>query len=229
MKEHYLQSLPAWKELWTESQAVDSKASPSQLQPRPWIHISWAITLNEKVGNDDLHGFPNSSVGKESTCNAGDPSLIPGLGRSAGEGIGTHSNILGLPLWLSWLRICLQCGRPEFNPWVGKIPWRRQGLPTPVFWPGEFHGLYSPWGRKELDMTEWLSLPWFPLVLIIVYYCDANKAYISWSLSLFVTPRKLSKANRLNTSAAIWLQLRRGHPWLWWVAGEAGFGLATSW
>ena len=25
---------------------------------------------------------------------------------------------------------------------------------TPVFWPGEFHGLYSPWGRKELDMTE---------------------------------------------------------------------------
>ena len=39
---------------------------------------------------------------------------------------------------------------------VGKILWRR--LPTPVFWPGEFHGLYSPWGRKELDTTEWLSL-----------------------------------------------------------------------
>ena len=33
-------------------------------------------------------GFPDSSVGKESTCNAGDPSSIPGLGRSAGEGIG---------------------------------------------------------------------------------------------------------------------------------------------
>ena len=31
--------------------------------------------------------FPDSSVGKESTCNAGDPALIPGLGRSAGEGI----------------------------------------------------------------------------------------------------------------------------------------------
>ena len=29
-----------------------------------------------------------------------------------------------------------------FNPWVGKIPWRRERLPTPVFWPGEFHGLY---------------------------------------------------------------------------------------
>ena len=44
-----------------------------------------------------------------------------------------------------------------FDPWVGKIPWRRERLPTSVFWPGEFHGLYSPWGRKELDMTEQLS------------------------------------------------------------------------
>ena len=48
--------------------------------------------------------------------------------------------------------------RPGFDPWVGKIPWRRQRLPTPVFWPGEFHGLYRPWGCKESDMTEQLSL-----------------------------------------------------------------------
>ena len=45
-------------------------------------------------------------------------------------------------------------GRSVFGPWVGKIPWSRERLPTPVFWPGEFHGLYSPWGRKELDTTE---------------------------------------------------------------------------
>ena len=44
--------------------------------------------------------------------------------------------------------------RPGFSPWVGKIPWRRERLPTPIFWPGEFHVLYSPWGHKELDMTE---------------------------------------------------------------------------
>ena len=44
-------------------------------------------------------GFPHSSVGKESTCNAGDSGSIPGSG---GEGIGYHSSILGLPLWLSW-------------------------------------------------------------------------------------------------------------------------------
>ena len=46
---------------------------------------------------------------------------------------------------------------------VGKIPWRREWLPTPVFLPGEFHGQrslagHSPWGLKELDMTEQLTL-----------------------------------------------------------------------
>ena len=75
----------------------------------------------------------------------------------------THSSILGLPLWLSWLRICLQCRRPGFSSWVGKIPWRRERLPTPVFWPGEFHGLYSSWGCKELDTTEWFSLTYSKL------------------------------------------------------------------
>ena len=42
---------------------------------------------------------------------------------------------------------------------LGLIPGLgRERLPTPVFWPGEFRGLYSPWGHKELDMTERLSL-----------------------------------------------------------------------
>ena len=45
-----------------------------------------------------------------------------------------------------------------FYPWVGKIPWRRESLPTPVFWTGGFHGLCSPWGCKESDMTV-TSLP----------------------------------------------------------------------
>ena len=54
-------------------------------------------------------------------------------------------------------------GRPGFDLWIGKISWRREWLPTSVFWPGEFHGQrslagYVPWGRKELDMTERLSL-----------------------------------------------------------------------
>ena len=65
----------------------------------------------------------------------------------------------GLPLWLSRQRIWLQYGRPGFDPWVVKICWRWEQLPTPVFLPGELHGhgslvSYSPWGRKEPDMTE---------------------------------------------------------------------------
>ena len=48
----------------------------------------------------------------------------------------------------------VQCGRPVFSPWVGKIPWRRERVTTPVFWPGEFHGLHSPWCHKELDTVE---------------------------------------------------------------------------
>ena len=55
-------------------------------------------------------------------------------------------------------RIYLQCRRPGFNPWAWKIPCKRDQLPTPVFCPREFHRLYSPWGDKESNMTEQLSL-----------------------------------------------------------------------
>ena len=43
-------------------------------------------------------------------------------------------------------------------PGLARFPWRRERLPTPVFWPEEFHGLYSPRGCKESDTTESLSL-----------------------------------------------------------------------
>ena len=43
------------------------------------------------------------------------------------------------------------------DPWLRKFPWRRERLPSPVFWPGESHRMYSPWGCKESDMTERLS------------------------------------------------------------------------
>ena len=49
---------------------------------------------------ETLSDFPDSSAGKESTCNAEDPGSVPGWGRQPGEG--THSSVLGLPLWLSW-------------------------------------------------------------------------------------------------------------------------------
>ena len=54
----------------------------------------------------------------------------------------------GLPLWLRWQSICLQCRRPEFNPWVGKISWRRKWQPTPVFLPGK--------SSKCIETNSWL-------------------------------------------------------------------------
>ena len=53
-----------------------------------YITLLYQVTMSSE-------GFPNSSVGKESTCNAGDPGSIPGLGRSAGEG-------KGYPLQYTW-------------------------------------------------------------------------------------------------------------------------------
>ena len=100
------------------------------------------------------HDFLHSSVGKESSCNAEDPSLIPGLGRSAREGI-------GYPFQYAWASLVAQLVKnlPAMQETCfGKILWRRERLPTPVFWPREFHGLYSLQGRKELDTTEPLSL-----------------------------------------------------------------------
>ena len=68
----------------------------------------------------------------------------------------------GLPWWLRQSRVHLQCRRPCFNPRVRNIPWRREWL----FFPGEFHGEkslagYSPWGGKESDTTEQLTLSLF--------------------------------------------------------------------
>ena len=68
----------------------------------------------------------------------------------------------GASLVAQMVKNLLQCRRPQFDPWVGKIPWKRERLPTPVFLPGGFHGErslvgYSPWGHKELDTTERLT------------------------------------------------------------------------
>ena len=90
------------------------------------------------------------AVDRESACNAGDPSSSPGLRRSAGGGI-------GYPLQYSWASLAAQLVKNPpamWETWVGKIPWRRERLPTPVFWPGEFHGLCSLWGHKVSDTTE---------------------------------------------------------------------------
>ena len=92
-----------------------------------------------------VKSFPQSSVGEESACSAGDLGSIPGSGRSTGEGI-------GYPLQYSWASLVAQLVKnlpAMWETWVRSLgwedPWRRERLPTPVFRSGEFHGLYSPW------------------------------------------------------------------------------------
>ena len=73
---------------------------------------------------------------------------------------------MGLPRWRSDRESACQCGRHRrlmFDPWVRKIPWSRKWQPIPVFLPRKFHGQtsledYSPWGHKESDTTERLSV-----------------------------------------------------------------------
>ena len=76
----------------------------------------------------------------------------------------------GLPWWLRQKIICLQCRRPGFSPWLGKIPWRRKWPSTPVFLPGKSRGQrslagYSPWNHKRIghdyDLStkqQWIAL-----------------------------------------------------------------------
>ena len=66
---------------------------------------------------------------------------------------------MGLPWWISGKESACQCRRCEFNPWFGKIFWRRKWQSTPIFLPRESHGQrslvsYSPLGHTESDMTE---------------------------------------------------------------------------
>ena len=63
------------------------------------------------------------------------------------------------PWWIRWSRICLQCRRPGFDPWVEKILWRREWQPPPVLLPGKFQGQgslagFSPWSHRGSYMAE---------------------------------------------------------------------------
>ena len=93
----------------------------------------------------------------------------------------------------------------------GRFLWRRKWQPTPVFLSGKSHGQrslagYSPWGHKELDMTEWLTLSlsrWFWTKLSIKIWEGLFKAFFFLcSLSLFV-PLWLN----------LWLNLFSGLDW----------------
>ena len=114
-------------------------------------------------------GLLNTSISKESTCNAGDSSSIPGSGISPGEGNNYPFQCSCASLVVQVVKNPSSMWETWVLSWVGKILWRKERVPTPVLWPGEFHGLYSPWGCRESDMIERLSL--YVLSLPIMKLC----------------------------------------------------------
>jgi len=74
------------------------------------------------------------------------------------------------------------CNVGNLGPWIGKIPWRRERLPTLIFWLREFHGLHSPWGHKESVMTERLSLSPALKLSRVYEYTHRYKYIVLWDL-----------------------------------------------
>ena len=105
--------------------------SSFQCFPRGWCKRKYVYMLFLKSEGQYFLGFPDSSVGKESTCNAGDPGSISGSGRSAGEGI-------GYPLQYSWASLVAQlvknAGDLSSIPGLGRFPGERIGYPLWYSW-----------------------------------------------------------------------------------------------
>ena len=140
-------------------------------------------------------GFPESSVGKESAYDAGDPGSIPGSGKSPEEGI-------GYPLQYSWASLVAQLVK---NPpamqetWIQPLGWedaleKGKAIPTAVLWPGGFHGLCNPWGCIESDMTERRSLVYYlPSLMVrmnllsvkLCQFCCHTSNHTSYSPSMW--------------------------------------------
>ena len=139
-------------------------------EQRPESELLWLFGPYSQLLEDrEQHGrgrrcwVPGKQNQKRFHIQDSKSKLIIGMGEArAGPGpceLRPNSELLGKPQWPKGWRICLQCRRPRFDPWVEKIPWRRKWQPTPVFLPGKSHGQrrltgYSPWGHKESDTTE---------------------------------------------------------------------------
>ena len=131
--------------------------------------------------------------------------MIPGLGRSAGEGIDYPLQYSWPPLWLAGKESARNAGDLGSIPGLGRFPWRRETLPTSIFWLGEFHGLYSPWGRKSqtrLNDLHFTSLTFTP-PLIYCFSCPCQKTtnLRLIQLSTFPTPGLLNDYRENHSSS----------------------------
>ena len=144
-----------------DSEPVRSCQQLSSPSPHPPASLAWrrlqgVLSLRCTVPSTWVMSLPDSALGRPLRKAGVVMALWAGgapvrrrreTGAEAGLGLGRFSK----DTRTSGMFLVGTSGRPGFYPWVRKIPWRREWLPTPVFWPGEFHRLCSPWGHKELE------------------------------------------------------------------------------
>ena len=124
---------------------------------------------------------------------------------------------MGLPWWLRWQRICLQCRRPGCDPWVEKIPWKKAWEPTPVFLPGESH--------KQRSLVASVHG-----VTRIGHDLATNATMIEWLIHI-----RKNVSQRLVAPASIWKEHSQRHilarPAVWvsfWFLFHSQLGLSTE-
>ena len=183
-------------------------------KPSEYFKVAFLLLLFIKRVFCYIYCFPDSSVDRKSTCNAGDPSLICGLGRFAGE-------VIGYPLQYSWASLVVQLPLAMWETWVWSLDCkdsRRRGrLPTPVFWPGEFHGLSSPWGHR--DRYNWTTFT----------FTSENRGMRWWWVSALDEWKVLGLWQVYVLSSVQSLS----HIWLfatpWTAACQASLSITNSW
>ena len=131
----YIQSAEKTKPNQTKTKTVDHNSSGLK-EIKSFTHKE---TLKDRVATRLALGFPGSSAGKESVCNAGDSSLIPGLGRSPGEGI-------DYPLQYSWASQVAQL--------VKNLPAMRETWVWPLGWE-------DPLEKVSMRLVDFLAFFFF--------------------------------------------------------------------
>ena len=149
-------------------------------------------------------GFPGGSEGKESACNAGDLGSIPGLGRSPGGGHGNtpqysclenphgQRSLAGYSPWGCRVRHhwetkhsqCRRFGRHGFDPWVGKIPWRRASVFFSILaW--RIPRTEEPTRLQSLGSQSQAWLKWLSTQVQRIWYRNCSRKDPSWTPDLY--------------------------------------------
>ena len=122
----------------------------------------------------------------------------------------SYTIIWGFSWWLRGKESSFQCRRCGFDPWIGKIPWRRRKWqPTPVFLPGNFHGPEEPGGLQsmgvtELDTTEHTHTLSFGVLVMWSTY-ERLKRCLSWVCVGRITPLQAILLDRFVHPKDSWL------------------------